>query len=75
MPHVVSVIFFLMSIGFISSVDFKKWPCRPAEFKVQGPFAELSVHLMETLINPWLIEYNSFYGTSQSFLYHRELFF
>ena len=32
-----SLIFFLMSIGFMSHVDFKKWLCRPVEFKGQGP--------------------------------------
>ena len=32
----VSVILFLMSIGFMSPVDFKKWPCRPVEFKRQA---------------------------------------
>ena len=37
MAHVMSLIFFLMSIGFMSHVDFKKGPCRPVEFKGQGP--------------------------------------
>ena len=32
-----SLIFFPMSIGFMSHVDFKKWPCRPVNFKGQGP--------------------------------------
>ena len=32
-----SLIFFPMSIGFMSHVDFKKWPCRRVEFKGQGP--------------------------------------
>ena len=32
-----SVIFFLMSIGFMSPVDIKKRPCRPVEFKGQWP--------------------------------------
>ena len=32
-----SLIFFPMSIGFMSHVGFKKWPCRPDEFKGQGP--------------------------------------
>ena len=31
------LILFPMSIGFMSHVDFKKRPCRPAEFKGQGP--------------------------------------
>ena len=26
-----------MSIGSMSHVEFKKWPCRPVEFKGQGP--------------------------------------
>ena len=32
-----SIIYFLMSISSMSHVDFKKWPCRPVEFKGQGP--------------------------------------
>ena len=32
-----SLIFFPMSIGSMSHVDFKKWPCRPVDFKGQGP--------------------------------------
>ena len=28
---------FPMSIGSMSHVDFKKWPCRPVESKGQGP--------------------------------------
>ena len=37
------VIFSLMSIGFMSPVDFKKRPCRPVAFKGQGP-QSLSTH-------------------------------
>ena len=33
--HVINI--FPMSIGFMSHVDFEKWPCRPVEFKGQGP--------------------------------------
>ena len=32
-----SVIFILMSISSMSHVDFKKCPCRPVDFKGQGP--------------------------------------
>ena len=32
-----SLICFPMSIGFMSYVDIKKWPCRPVNFKGQGP--------------------------------------
>ena len=32
-----SLLFFPMSIGFMSHVNFKKWPCRPVDFKGQGP--------------------------------------
>ena len=32
-----SLIFFPMSIGFMSHVDFKKRACRPVDFKGQGP--------------------------------------
>ena len=28
---------FLVSISLMSSVNFKKWPCRPVELKGQGP--------------------------------------
>ena len=31
-------IFFPMSISFMSDVNFKKWLCRPVEFKGQEPF-------------------------------------
>ena len=34
--HVMSLILFPMSIGFMSLVDFKKRPCRPVGFKGQG---------------------------------------
>ena len=37
MSHVMSLIVSPMSIGFMSHVDFKKWPCHPVEFKGQGP--------------------------------------
>ena len=37
MAHVMSLIFFPMSIGFMSHVDFKKGPCCPVKFKGQGP--------------------------------------
>ena len=37
MSHVMSLIVFPMSIGFMSHVDFKKKPCRPVDFKGQGP--------------------------------------
>ena len=33
-----AIIFVLMSIGSMSHVDFKKWPCYPVEFKGQGPY-------------------------------------
>ena len=39
MAHIMSLIFCLMSIGFMSHVNFKKRPCRPVEFKGQGPLA------------------------------------
>ena len=32
-----SLIFCLMSIGLMSHVGFKKWLCRPGDFKGQGP--------------------------------------
>ena len=37
MAYVMSTIFVPMSIGSMSHVDFKKWPCRPVEkFRVKG---------------------------------------
>ena len=38
--HVTNI--FPMSMGSMSHVDFKKWPCRPVEFKGQGPQSSLS---------------------------------
>ena len=35
--HVMSLIFFPMSIGSMPHVDFKKWPCRRVKSKVKGP--------------------------------------
>ena len=32
-----SLIFFAISIGSMSHVDFKKWLCRPVDFKGQCP--------------------------------------
>ena len=39
--NVMSLAFFPMSIVFMSHVDFKKRPCRPFEFKGQGPHSAL----------------------------------
>ena len=33
-------IFFIMSLGPMLHVDFKKWPCRPVKFKGQGPYPD-----------------------------------
>ena len=35
--HVVSLIVFLMSLGSMSYVDFKKSQCHPVEFRGHGP--------------------------------------
>ena len=35
--HIMSLIFFPASIGFMSHVNFKEWPCRPVDFNGQGP--------------------------------------
>ena len=35
--HVVSLILFLMSLGSMLHIDFKKSLCRPVEFRDQGP--------------------------------------
>ena len=37
MARVITIIFFRMSIGSMSPVDFKKRLCRPVEFQGQGP--------------------------------------
>ena len=37
MAYVMSMIFLLMSIGSMSHVDFKKWPCHPVDFRGLGP--------------------------------------
>ena len=39
MAYVMLIVFFLMSIGSMSHVEFKKQPCRPVEFKGQGPYS------------------------------------
>ena len=40
MAHVMSLLFFPKSIGLMLHVDSKKRPCRPVEFKDQGPLAD-----------------------------------
>ena len=40
-PHVVSLIFFLMSLGYMSHVNFKKCPCCRIEFRGRGPLFRL----------------------------------
>ena len=42
MAHVMSLISFPMSIGFMSHVEFKKRQCRPVEFRGQGPQRRLT---------------------------------
>ena len=42
MAYVMSIVFFLMSIGSMSHVEFKKQPCRPVEFNGQRPFLSLT---------------------------------
>ena len=37
MPYVMSLIIIPMSIGSMSHVDFKKWLCRPVEFRGKSP--------------------------------------
>ena len=37
--HVVSSIFVLVSLCSMSHVNFKKWTCRPVEFRGQEPYA------------------------------------
>ena len=51
MSPVMSLVFFPMSIGFMSHVDFKKWPCHPFEFNGQGPHVD-SLVLYRRLCNP-----------------------
>ena len=33
-----------MSLSPMSHVKFKKWPCRPVDFRGQGPWARQGVH-------------------------------
>ena len=47
-----SLIISLLSIGSMSHVDFKKWPCRRVEFRGQGPSwwsidSKISIHSCE----------------------------
>ena len=48
MAHVMSLVFFPMSIGFMSHVNFKKRPWRPVKFKGQEPKSVFAL-LMELL--------------------------
>ena len=41
-PHVVSLTFFLMSLGSMSHVDFKKCPCRRVECRGRGPYLKVA---------------------------------
>ena len=50
MVLVMSLIVFPMSIGFVSRVDFKKWPCHPVEIKGQGPLVSLRPSVIPILI-------------------------
>ena len=36
-PYVVSCFYFLVSLGPMSHVNFKKWPCRRVEYRDQEP--------------------------------------
>ena len=49
MASVISIIFFLMSIGSMLHSIIKKWLCRPVEFKGQGPLRS-SLVLGESLV-------------------------
>ena len=48
--HVMSLIIFPVSIGFMSHVDFKKRPCRPVEFKGQGPPFRRQLYIHITVV-------------------------
>ena len=63
MSHVMSLINFPTSIGSMSHVDFKKWPCRRVEFKGQEP--STSQHGFNTAsLAVWLIS-NYYNGESR----------
>ena len=47
-----SLVFFPTSIGVMSHVDFKKWPCRLVDFKGQGPHSLLLSPASLTLHSP-----------------------
>ena len=47
-----SLISFLMSLGSMSHVDFKKWPCRPVEFKGQGSYNTQLAELLRLTAQP-----------------------
>ena len=56
---VMSLIVFLMLIGFISPVDFKILLCRPVEFKGQGPlFSSTRSRIERDVIKPFNFRVN-----------------
>ena len=48
-----SLIFFPMSIGFMSRVDFKKWLCRPVDFYgSRAPWGTVAAHTIDRVVSP-----------------------
>ena len=48
MAHVVSFILISVSLGSMSHVDFEKRPCRPVDFRGQGPYPHLTAPDLHT---------------------------
>ena len=57
-----SITSFLMSLGSISHVDFKKGPCRRVEFRGQGPYFKerasecVILHVQKEMTKPRLCQ-------------------
>ena len=53
--HVTNI--FPVSIGFMSHVDLKNWPCHPVEFKGQGPSVWVGITSTEdvNVMTEWAI--------------------
>ena len=47
-----SLIFLPVSIGFMSHVDFKKWPCRLLILRVKGPLGDCCCSYHRQVVNP-----------------------
>ena len=50
--YVASIIVFLMSLGFMSHINFNKSLCRPVKFRGQGPLVTFSIFSSQGPVSP-----------------------